>query len=373
MAREMNRRKFLHTTSLAAVAAASTKGLGASFNVGRPIRVAQIGTRHAHARSKWKTICEMPDRFVPIGIFEPDPERRQEVAEDSDYAEARWIDQRDELLDLEVDAVLVETELPGLVQWAQFGLESGWHVHVDKPPGKDRDGLARLQNLAEQGNRVLQMGYMYRYHPAFSFCLEAVRKGWIGRLYAVHGEIGKVVGSDRRPWLAEVYGGSMMLLGCHLLDLVLAVLGKPDRVEAFRRQTYPDQDAYFDHELAVLEYPGALATVRSMLAEVGGGDRRQLVLCGENGTIEVRPLEPARVRLALLEPTGPFKSGEQVVAIQPVQGRYAEQLIDFHSMIGGNPSSVPEFTTEHDRLLQDVLILASAADSESSENIQDSI
>jgi predicted dehydrogenase len=212
------------------------------------------------------------------------------------------------------------------------------------------------------------MGYMYRYHPAFRFCLDAVRKGWIGRLYAMHGEIGKVVGSERRPWLAEAYGGSMMLLGCHLLDLVLAVLGAPDRVEAFRRQTYPDQDAYFDHELAVLEYPGALATVRSMLAEVGGGDRRQLVLCGENGTIEVRPLEPARVRLALLEPTGPFKSGEQVVAILPVQGRYAEQLIDFHSMIGDAPSSVAGFTFEHDRLLQDVLIRASAVGSRPAEN-----
>lgn len=365
----MSRREFLHTTSLAAVAAAGTQRLDASFKAGRPVRVVQIGTRHAHAGKKWRTISGMPDRFVPVGIYEPDPELRREAAENSDFAGARWIDDREALRDVEIDAALVETELPGLVEWARFGLESGWHVHVDKPPGWDREGLARLQDLAEQGNRVLQMGYMYRYHPAFRFCLDAVRKGWIGRVYAIHGEIGKVVGSDRRPWLAEAYGGSMMLLGCHLLDLVLAVLGAPDRVEAFRRQTYPDQDAYFDHELAVLEYPKALATVRSMLAEVGGGDRRQLVLCGENGTVEVRPLEPARVRLALLEPTGPFKSGEQVVAIQPVPGRYVEQLIDFHSMIGGNPSRAAEFTPEHDRLLQDVLIRASAVGSKPLEKL----
>lgn len=361
MAMEMNRRKFLQTTSVAAVAAASVRGFGASPDSGRPIRVVQIGTRHAHAGKKWRTISGMPDRFEPVGIYEPYPELRQEAAEDSDFAGARWIDDREALCDLEIDAALVETELPNLIEWARFGLESGWHVHVDKPPGRDREGLAGLQDLALRGDRVLQMGYMYRYHPAFTFCLEAVRKGWIGRLYAVHGEIGKVVGADRRPWLAENYGGSMMLLGCHLLDLVVAFLGEPEQVKPFRRQTFPDQDAYYDHELAVLEYPKALATVRSMLAEVGGGDRRQLVLCGENGTIEVRPLEPARVRLALLEPAGPFRSGEQVVALPPVQGRFDEQLIDFQSMIGGAPSTAVGFTPEHDRLLQDVLIRASAA------------
>jgi predicted dehydrogenase len=305
----------------------------------------------------------MPDRFAPVGIYEPDPGLRQKAAEDADYAGARWIDDRRALGELEIDAALVETELPNLTEWARFSLESGWHVHVDKPPGRDREGLAGLQDLASRGNRVLQMGYMYRYHPAFTFCLDAVRKDWIGRLYAVHGEIGKVVGTDRRPWLAENYGGSMMLLGCHLLDLVLALLGEPEQVKTFHRQTFPDRDDFSDHELAVLEYPKALATVRSMLAEVGGGDRRQLVLCGENGTIEVRPLEPARVRLALLEPAGPFRSGEQVVAIQPVQGRYDAQLIDFHSMIGGNPSRATGFTPEHDRLLQDVLIRATAAGS----------
>ncbi len=369
MVREISRREFLHTTSLAAVAAASTQGLGASLDLGRPVQVVQIGTRHAHAGRKWRTISGMPDRFVPVGIYEPDPEWRREAAEDSDYAGARWIDDRRALGELEIDAALVETELPNLIEWARFSLESGWHVHVDKPPGRNREGLAGLQELALRGDRVLQMGYMYRYHPAFTFCLEAVRKNWIGRLYAVHGEIGKVVGPDRRPWLAENYGGSMMLLGCHLLDLVLALLGEPEQVKTFRRQTFPDQDAYSDHELAVLEYPKALATVRSMLAEVGGGDRRQLVLCGENGTIEVRPLEPARVRLALLEPAGSFRSGEQVVAIQPVQGRFDEQLIDFHSMIGGNPSSAVDFTPEHDRLLQDVLIRATAADSESADNL----
>ena len=98
-----------------------------------------------------------------------------------------------------------------------------------------------------------------------------------------------------------------------------------------------------------------------MLVEVGGGERRQLVIIGENGTIEVRPLEPARIRLSLLNPIGSFKAGEQDVPTDLVQGRYDEQLVDFHSMIKGEPSTAPLFTAVHDRLLQDVLIQLNAS------------
>lgn len=361
---EMSRRRFLQATSVGVAAVAASRGLGAVSGAGPKLRLVQIGTNHSHAGSKWRTILSMPDRFEPVGIFEPDAATRAAAAADPDYAGARWIESPGELQELGLDAVLVETDLPDLVRWARFGLENGWHVHVDKPPGRDREGLQDLCARAAASSRVLQMGYMYRYHPAFRFCLEAVAKGWIGPVFSVHGEIGKVVGKERRPGLADVYGGSMMLLGCHLLDFVVALLGVPDRVTPYERRTFPDQDDYFDHQLAVLEYPNAMATVRSMLAEVGGGDRRQFVVCGENGTIEIRPLEPARVRLALQNPAGPFRSGEQEVDLPPLSGRYDAQLKDFHAMMGGRSSSAPEFNARHDMNLQDVLLQACRVRSE---------
>jgi predicted dehydrogenase len=341
---------------LAAVAGA--RGLSAVSGADPELRLAQIGTAHSHAGSKWQTVLSLAGLFEPVGIFEPDVERRAVAASDPDFAGAHWIEEPDELGELGLDAVLVETDLPDLVRWARFGLENGWHVHVDKPPGQDREGLQDLCARAAMSSRVLQMGYMYRYHPAFRFCLEAVAGGWLGPVFSIHGEIGKVVGKERRPGLADVYGGSMMLLGCHLLDYVVALLGVPDRVTPYGRRTFPEQDDFFDHQLAVLEYPDAMATVRSMLAEVGGADRRQFVVCGENGTIEIRPLEPARVRLTLEHPAGPYHPGEQAVDLPAVSGRYHAQLKDFFAMIRGRPSSAPEFGADHDLDLQDVLLRA---------------
>jgi predicted dehydrogenase len=197
---------------------------------------------------------------------------------------------------------------------------------------------------------------MYRYHPAVRFCLHAAEKGWLGRVFAIHGEIGKVIAPSRRPWLAENYGGSMMLLGCHLIDITVALLGSPSRVTGYRRNTFPDRDNFFDHEFAVLEYTGAMATIRSMLAEIEGEERRQFVVCGENATIEIMPLEPARLRVAFQKPPEGFTSGYQDVEFPAVEARYGAQLIDFARMIRGGPSALQRFDTAHDLRVHEALL-----------------
>ena len=39
----------------------------------------------------------------------------------------------------------------------------------------------------------------------------------------------------------------MFELGCHIIDAVVTVLGKPTKVTAFNRQTFPDQDSLLDN------------------------------------------------------------------------------------------------------------------------------
>jgi predicted dehydrogenase len=69
---------------------------------------------------------------------------------------------------------------------------------------------------------------MYRYHRGVPVLPGSEAAGLAGpKIFSIHGEIGKVIGPARRPWLAEHYGGAMMLLGCHLLDLAVALMGAP--------------------------------------------------------------------------------------------------------------------------------------------------
>lgn len=357
----LRRRDFIKQGTLTALAAAAAGRVDAAAAPGaRPLRVAQIGTAHAHAAEKWATLRRFPDVFETVALAEPDQALQEKAAARSEYQGAPWTSERELFACRDLDAVLVESELPDLLDHGRRVLAAGWHLHLDKPPGRSLEGFDALQRQAEQGRRVLQHGYMYRYHPAFRFCLDAADQGWLGRIYAVHGDIGKAIGPGRRPWLAEHYGGSMMLLGCHLLDLAVALMGAPDRVTAFRRNTFPAQDAFLDNETAVLEYPHGLATIRSLLAEIEGGERRQFVVFGENATIEIRPLEPAHVRVAFKQPPDGYEAGYQDVPLPAVDGRYAAQLLDFAGRIRGRASTAPRFTAQHDRLVHQLLLKAAS-------------
>jgi predicted dehydrogenase len=72
---------------------------------------------------------------------------------------------------------------------------------------------------------------MYRHNPAIQFCQRAVREGWLGQIFEVHAVMSRQQPLAYRQWLAQFRGGTMYIFGCHLIDLVVSMLGKPDRTE----------------------------------------------------------------------------------------------------------------------------------------------
>jgi len=352
----LDRRNFLKGAGVAVVGALTARTLPAAEPKAPRLRVAQLGVEHPHAPGKWETLQRRTDLFDCAGVWEPDPAVRKQVESHPTFRSAHWLTESELFGDTGIQAVLVERELPDLLGTAHRCLERGWHVHIDKPPGADLDGLRSLQTLAATKRLVLQMGYMWRYHPAFTFCFDVLHRGVLGRVVEVTGHLGKMMPASRRPQLAQMYHGSMMALGSHLLDLAVAVKGVPQHVSAFRRRTYPEHDAFYDNELAVLEYPDALATVRSMLTEVGGAQRRQFTIFGDEGTVEVLPIEPARVYLTLRQPVAGFKAGRQEIAIPKVKGRYDGMLEDFARMVRGQASVLTGFTPEHDLTVQRIAL-----------------
>ena len=142
------------------------------------------------------------------------------------------------------------------------------------------------------------MGYMYRYSPAVVLLRQMLARGWLGDPFEVHAVMSKVVAPAERRGLAEYPGGTMFELGCHLIDLVVGVLGKPQAVTPFVQHTAKADDGLADNMLAVFRYPSALASVKSSALEVEGGERRHLVVCGTEGTFHIQPLDNPAGRVA---------------------------------------------------------------------------
>jgi predicted dehydrogenase len=253
-----------------------------------------------------------------------------------------------------LQAVAVETEVGQLLNHAEKVVNAGLHLQLDKPPGESLPQFKRILDTAASRKRLVKMGYMFRFNPAFQFSIKAARDGWLGQVFSVHAEMSKKAGAAERAGDFPYKGGSMFELGCHLIDSVVFLLGRPQKVTAFPR-SFP-HDGYNDNTVSVLEYPDTLVTLRVSMMEPDGGTRRQFVICGDHGSCEIRPLEPPALKLMLDQPRGEWKKGVQEVPL-PKAPRYAADWAAFAKAIRGEMEW--PWKPEHDLAVQETVLLAS--------------
>lgn len=351
---ELNRRQFAGTAAGLALAAAHAPLVAAAAAKSK-IKIGQIGTTHSHAAGKLEAILKFSDIYELVGVVESDPQRREAAKGRAPYKDVRWLSEDELLATPGLQAVDVETGTLELVPTASRSVRAGMHVHLDKPPGLSLASFKRLLDDATSRQLIVQLGYMLRYNTAFQLCFQAVREGWLGEIFEVHGVMSKAVNDAGRRRLMEYPGGSMLELGCHLIDALVTVLGKPDRITAFPRQTRSDGLA--DNCLAVFEYPRATATVRSSHVEIGGEKRRQFIVCGTEGTLEIIPLEPPQAVLTLTKARGSYRKGRQTVSLAPMTGRYDAEFLDLAAVIRGEKPLA--WTPTHDLLTHECILRAS--------------
>ena len=349
-----NRRSFLAATAASVWAASASDG---DTTDGKRVKVGQIGTRHAHASGKIDAVRKFPEIFDVVGVAENDEARQKRVAQSNSYRDLPWMTQ-DQLLNVPgLQLVLVETQIDQLLPVAERCIAAGKHIHLDKPAGTSLAHFRQICAAADARQLAIQMGYMFRGNPAFRFLFRAVRAGWLGDIFQIHCEMSKKVGDSSRRELARYQGGAMFELGCHLLDSVVAILGKPKSVTAINSNTRPDEDDLMDNCLAVLSYDRAAATVKSAVCEVEGFRRRQFVVCGTEGSISIQPLEPPELTLSLDKQIEAYAKGTQKVELPGSTGRYDAELLHLADVIRG--IAQPEFNTAHDLVVQEVLLAAS--------------
>ncbi|MFO0803738.1 MAG: Gfo/Idh/MocA family oxidoreductase [Gemmataceae bacterium] len=271
------------------------------------IKVGQIGTTHAHA-TKLSVYRESADYEV-VGVVEPDADARKRAEATAAFKGVKWLPREELLAAPGLQAVLVETPVRDLLDNAEACVNAGLHVHIDKPAGASFPQFRRILDTAARKKLLVQMGYMYRYNPGVVLLREFLKNGWLGDVFEVHAVMSKVVDPASRRKLAEFKGGIFFELGCHVLDLVVAILGKPEHVTSVNRHSATD-DTLQDNMLGALSYPKAIATVKSSAIEVNGGDRRQLAVCGAEGTFHIRAAgRPCGPHFRFSKPRGRYKAG----------------------------------------------------------------
>jgi predicted dehydrogenase len=340
----LSRRSFL--ASLTATSVASGFAQSPTTRIG----IAQIGTQHAHATGKMEAVRRLSEFYELHGLAS---------SEDTNvgvYTGVPRLKEDDILGSPHIQAVVVETTIEQASATALRAIKAGKHVHLDKPGAVDHEEFRAMRLEAEQRRRIVQMGYMLRYNPAFQLLFHAHEAGWLGEILEIDAMMGKLADPKLRASLGKLPGGGMFELACHIIDATVTLLGKPSQVQAFSTPTNPSEP-FKDNQLAVLTYPKATATIRCNHADPFGGPRRRFQVAGTKGAMEIFPLESGRATLWLDEERTPWKKGANQVTFPVPAGRYDAEFVALAGMIRGEQKE--RWNASHDVAVHETILRAS--------------
>jgi predicted dehydrogenase len=328
--------------------------------------MAQFGVKHGHAAGKLRAMQAQPGVEL-AGVYEPDAEVRRRAAETSGYAGVRWLATAEEALaDASIVAVAIEGSNAESLAMAQQAVAAGKHLWYDKPAGDDWPAFQRLVAGAQERRLLVQMGYMFRYHAGFQQIGQWVKDGLLGAVFSVRAHMSASLPvtssgftAGGRADLAQHRGGIFYDLAGHMLDQVVWLLGRPQRVTAIlRNDASPDLPAFRDNTLGIFEYERALAVVDIAAMEIAPAARRFEVY-GTGGSALMEPFEPApRLTLQLSADRGGYERGRHDVPL-PLQQRqrlYELELAAFLAVLQGRRP--PDRSAEHELLVQETLLRA---------------
>ena len=185
------------------------------------------------------------DLGVLAAVCDENPERARQFGGQYNVSTHTF----EELLrDTNIDAVAIATPAETHSAITKKALLAGKHVFVEKPIAMDVGTAEDLNRLSKKQARVLMVGHVLQYHPAFIRLKELVAQGELGRLrhiYTHRSNLGKVRREENILWSFVPHDASM----------ILSLVGdEPNRISAvggfFLHSQYADVAAIY------LSFPG---------------------------------------------------------------------------------------------------------------------
>jgi predicted dehydrogenase len=250
-----------------------------------PIGIGFIGASYSHATGKLKVVQKSAD-WKLVGVSESDPKIQQDLK-----AQGIPLLSREQLLvNPAIQVIAVESRVADHATDGKAVLNAGKHLHLEKAPANHMADFQQIVQLAASKKLVLQMGYMWRYHPGINAALEAARRGWLGPVFLLRASMSNQLAADRRIEWGEFPGGVMFELGGHVIDPMIRLMGRPAKVTPTLRTDSPAKDSLRDNCVAVLEWEQAMGIVHASTLQATSSRYRAFEIYGTNGCAIVNPI-----------------------------------------------------------------------------------
>lgn len=321
---------------------------------------------HVHAAGLVQQIAAHPDEFQLVGGFDPEP---QVVAErqsrwKSLLPDFTWHTSVDSLLSVPLDGIVVEGRVSQNIQWATLAVDSGLPVLLEKPAGDTFEVFRSLIARARERRLHVQMIYLFRYMSAVQELLRLARSGELGHIYEFRGRLPKDLSSydEYVQDLGCYRGGIFFEMAGHLVDLIVALMGRPQAVTPFLAQHHPAPPGggspFIDNGVAVFTQPRGWGIIEVPALEVAPQARR-IEVYGTAGACVIPHLGSGHLGNRHIQPLELFRQGQpdwQRLEL-PAATLQISDLREFSAVITGRKA--PDFSPDHDLTVHEYLLRAS--------------
>jgi predicted dehydrogenase len=329
-----------------------------------PMKLAMLGMWHSHANGLVRQVAAHPDAFSLVGFHDPNPKVVADRTEQWSplIPNFRVYDRPEELLALPLDGVVVDGQVDENVRMARLALKRGFPVMLEKPAGHDLEEHRRLIELAQHKHLHLQMIYLFRYMSAVLEMIKLARSGALGEIYLFRARLPKDL--DLYDHHVEVFGrytgGIFFEMAGHIIDMMVALLGRPESVTPFMAHHHRKTGSFIDNGVAMFGFQHAWGMIEVSALEVAP-DARRIEVYGTKGACVIPHLGSGHLANDAIQPIDVFREGDDGWQRRdlPKATLHIADLREFAACVAGRKK--PDYGIEHDRIVQEALLRACGA------------
>ena len=192
----------------------------------RLLNVAVVGAGHRSVGYASYALRH-PDRMRVVAVADPNPVRRNALADRHDVPERMRLRSYEDLAGRPIADSVINGTMDHLHYTSALPLiESGYHMLLEKPIAGTEDEVRGLIAAAKQHERTVMVCHVMRYAPFYARIKELVASGEVGEIVSLHTAENvsyhhMAVGFIRGRWNNRQHSSPMLLAKCcHDLDLI---------------------------------------------------------------------------------------------------------------------------------------------------------
>lgn len=216
----------------------------------------------------------------------------------------------------DIQAVIIATPNAEHFPMLKEALKTDKAIYIDKPLTHNLKEAKEIWSIARAAGRDAQLVFQFRYCPAVSHAAQLIHSGELGTIHSFrwwHLRSSYVNPDKPLRWKGSFQasgGGVVADLLPHSFDLLIWMLGMPERVAASGRTFVKERPASADsrervaidtedHAIALLELPGgAIGSVETGRLVVGAVNEMGFEVFGSQGSLRWEAMNPNYLQYA---------------------------------------------------------------------------